>query len=305
MNLLRVTFLGTSAAQPTPGRGLSATALRRAGALWLFDCGEGTQRQMFRFGTGLDLEGICFTHFHADHYLGVIGLVRTLSMNGRVAPLRICGPAPARALLERMLNLVPDELSFPLEITELADGDEVRLEDARLRAFTTDHRIASLGYSLLEDARPGRFHPERALAQGVPPGPLFGELQHGRSVVVDGRAVSPAEVVEPPRRGRHLVLSGDTRPCAATIAAARGADLLIHEATFGDAEQERAELVKHSTAREAARIAREAGVQRLVLTHLSSRYDTEPSRLLAEAREAFEAVEIAHDGLSLELALPG
>ena len=302
--MLRLTFLGTSAAQPTVGRNLTSTAVRRAGELLLFDCGEGTQRQMIRFGSGFDVSAIFFTHFHADHYLGAIGFLRTLSMLGRQAPLRLYGPPPARRLLDVMLFTGTDALAFPVDIHEIAAGDVIRLHGAEVRAYPTHHRIASVGYALVEDARPGRFHPERARALGVPPGPLFGELQHGRSVTVSGRTIAPGDVVDPPRRGRSLVITGDTRPIEATAQAARGADLLVHDSTFGDEEQVRAEETMHSTAREAGRVAREAGVGQLVLTHLSTRYDRDPSPLLRQAAEEHPAVVVAHDGMVIEIPLP-
>ncbi len=302
--LLRLTFLGTSAAQPTVARGLTALALRRAGELLLFDCGEGTQRQMIRYGTGFDVAAIFFSHFHADHYLGAIGFLRTLSMLGRTAPLYLYGPRPAKRLLEVMLFAGTDALNFPIEIHELEPGAVVRRPGAEVRAYPTSHRTPSLGYALVEDARPGRFHPELATSLGVSEGPLFGELQRGRPVEVGGRTVRPEEVLEATRRGRTVVVTGDTRPVAATAAAARGADLLVHEATFGDDEQERAEETFHSTAREAGRVAREAAVERLVLTHLSTRYDQDPSPLVKQAREEWAATDVAHDGLILEIPLP-
>ncbi|GEJ58475.1 ribonuclease Z [Anaeromyxobacter diazotrophicus] len=302
--MLRVTFLGTSAAQPTASRGLSATAVRHAGELLLFDCGEGTQRQMIRYATGFDVAAIFFTHFHADHYLGAIGFLRTLSMLGRTAPLHLYGPRPAERLLQVMLFTGTDVLAFPIEIHEIAAGAVVRRPGAEIHAFATQHRTPSLGYALREDARPGRFHPDRALALGVPPGPLFGRLQRGEAVAAGGRTVRPEEVLDAPRRGRALVITGDTRPAAATAEAARGADLLVHDATFGDEEQGRAEETWHSTAREAARVARDARAGRLVLTHLSTRYDQDPSPLVRQAREEWPAVDVAHDGLVLELPLP-
>ena len=161
--MLRVTFLGTSAAQPTAHRGLSGTAVRRAGELILFDCGEGSQRQMIRFGTGFDVAAICFTHFHADHYLGAIGFLRTLSMQARTAPLAIYGPKPAKRLLEVMLFAGTEKLHFEVQINELKDGDVIKREGATITAFQTEHRVNSLGYALAEDERPGRFYPERAL----------------------------------------------------------------------------------------------------------------------------------------------
>src|SRR5512141_2690630 len=251
--MLRLTFLGTSAAQPTIQRNLTGLAVRRERELFLVDCGEGTQRQMIRYGTGFDVDAIFFTHFHADHYLGAIGFLRTLSMLGREPPLDVYGPRPARRLLDVMLFTGTERLAFEVRIHEVKPGDAIRRDGCDLVAFGTDHRTPSVGWALVEDARPGRFHPEKAIALGVPKGPLFGALQHGREVTL---------------RGRRIAVTGDTRPCAATVEAARGADLLVHDSTFGDAEQERAEETLHSTSREAARTAREAGAARLGLTHL-------------------------------------
>jgi len=301
--VLRLTFLGTAASAPTLKRGLSALAVRRAGELLLFDCGEGTQRQLIRYGAGFDVAAIFFSHFHADHYLGAIGFLRTLSMQGRTEPLPLYGPRPAGRLLPAMLFAGVDALSFPVEIHEVEPGEAVPRDGAVVQAFATDHRTPSLGWALREAPRPGRFHPDRARALGVPEGPLWGELQRGRPVRVGDREVTPGEAVEPPRPGRSLVLSGDTRPSPATVEAARGADLLVHDATFGDAEQERALTTFHSTAREAGRVAREAGARRLILTHLSSRYDADPSPLLQQAGEEFPGAEVALDGLCLELPL--
>jgi ribonuclease Z len=259
---------------------------------------------MIRYGTGFDVDAIFFTHFHADHYLGAIGFLRTLSMLGRVEPLLLYGPRPARRLLEIMLFTGTDSFSFPVEIHEIEPGHVVRREGAEIRAFGTRHRTPSLGYALVEDPRPGRFHPDRAAALGVPAGPLFGELQRGRSVDVAGRTVRPEEVVDPPRRGRRVVITGDTRPLDATVEAARDADLLVHDSTFGDEEQHRSEETMHSTAREAGRVARQAGVRALVLTHLSTRYDHDPSPLVREASEEFGHVVAAHDGLVVEIPVP-
>jgi len=304
--MLRLTFLGTSGAMPTAARNLSGLSVRHGREHYLFDCGEGTQRQMIRYGTGFDVTAICFTHFHADHYIGAIGFVRTLSMLGRGRPLDVYGPAPARRFLEELLMGGTDPMSFEIRIHEVLPGDAVRRDGATLVPWATRHRITSVGWVLQEDARPGRFHPERAREAGVPEGEMWGELQRGRPVTLPGgRVVLPEGIVEPPRRGRRVAVTGDTRPCAATAEAARGADLLIHECTFGDAEGARAVETTHSTAREAGRVAREAGAERLVLTHLSTRYDTDPSPLLAQATEEFSgAVEVARDGLIIEMPYP-
>jgi ribonuclease Z len=304
--MLRLTFLGTSAAQPTIQRNLTGLAVRRERELFLVDCGEGTQRQMIRYGTGFDVDAIFFTHFHADHYLGAIGFLRTLSMLGREGPLDVYGPRPARRLLDVMLFTGTEKLSFEVRIHEVKPGEPVRRDGCDLVPFETDHRTPSVGWALLEDQRPGRFHPEKAAALGVPKGPMFGALQRGRPVTLpDGRAVRPEEVVEAPRRGRRVAVTGDTRPCRGTIEAARAADLLIHDSTFGDPEQARAEETMHSTAREAARVAREAGAARLVLTHLSTRYDREFQPLVAQAREEYGgALDVAADGMVIEVPLP-
>ncbi len=304
--MLRLTFLGTSAAQPTIQRNLSGLAVRRERELFLVDCGEGTQRQMIRFGTGFDVAAICFTHFHADHYLGAIGFLRTLSMLGRAAPLDLYGPRPARRLLETMLFTGTEGLAFDVRIHEVAPGDRIRRDGCDLLPFATEHRTPSVGWLLAEDLRPGRFHPEKAAALGVPKGPLFGELQHGRPVTLPGgRVVRPEEVLEAPRRGRRLAVTGDTRPCRGTVEAAAGADLLVHDCTFGDPEQARAQETQHSTAREAARVARDAGAARLVLTHLSTRYDRDWDPLLTQAREEYAGpLEVASDGLTIEVPLP-
>ena len=305
MSLLRLTFLGTSSAQPTLHRNLSGLAVKADTDLLLFDCGEGSQRQMVRYGTGFTVDAVFFTHFHADHYLGIIGFLRTLGMMGRTEPMRMYGPPPAKRLLHQAVHLGLESLAFPIEIHEVKDGDVVRRGGYAVHAVGVDHRINALAYALVEDDRPGRFNLEKARELGVPEGPSFGKLQKGEAVALgDGRTVKPEDVLGAPRSGRRLVISGDTRPCASVVRAAKDADLLVHESTFSDDEQERALETRHSTAREAARVAREAGARRLVLTHLSSRHDTEPARLLAQAREEYKGpVEVAYDGLSVELPL--
>ncbi len=304
--MLRLTFLGTSGAMPTAARNLSGLSVRQGREHYLFDCGEGTQRQMIRFGTGFDVSAICFTHFHADHYVGAIGFVRTLSMLGRERPLDVYGPAPARPFLDELLLGGTDPLAFEIRIHEVRPGDTVRRDGATLLPWATRHRIHSVGWVLAEDPRPGRFHPERAREAGVPEGELWGDLQRGRPVTLEGgRVVRPDGIVDGPRRGRRVAVTGDTRPCPATVEAARGADLLVHECTFGDSEAARAVETTHSTAREAGRVAAEAGVERLVLTHLSTRYDVDPSPLLAQATEEFGGpVEVARDGMVLEMPFP-
>lgn len=305
VSILRLTFLGTSAAQPTVHRNLSGLAVKADADLLLIDCGEGSQRQMIRYGTGFSVDLVFFTHFHADHYLGIIGFLRTLGMMGREEKLTLYGPPPARRLLTTALHLGIERLHFPVEIVELAPGEQVKRAGYSLQAVQVDHRVNALAYLLAEETRPGRFQLEAARALGVAEGPDFGRLQRGVAVTTpSGRVVRPEEVLGPPRPGRKLVVSGDTRPCRTVVEAAREADLLVHEATFCEDERERALETRHSTAREAARVAREAGVKRLILTHLSSRHDVDVRPLLQEARQEFSgAVEVASDGLTVELPL--
>jgi ribonuclease Z len=299
--MIRVTFLGTAASRPTVRRNVSAIALQREGDSFLLDCGEGTQRQMMRYGTGFAVQDVFVTHLHADHFLGITGLLRTMALQGRTEPLRIFGPASSRATLEQVVSLGVDRVPFPLEIDELDAGSRVEYGEYDVVAFPVDHRTSALGYAFVEHERLGRFDVERARALGVPEGELFGKLHMGEAVEVDGRRIEPADVVGPPRPGRLVVYTGDTRPSEATKEIAKDASLLIHEATFGNEEAERAGQTYHSTAWGAAALAAEAGVRRLYLTHISARYSDDPSALEAEAREVFPGAVVARDGLSVEI----
>ncbi|MEO6529253.1 MAG: ribonuclease Z, partial [Gemmatimonadaceae bacterium] len=300
---LAIRLLGTSASRPTVERNVASLAIVREGETLLFDCGEGTQRQMMRYGVSFGLADIFFTHFHADHVIGVIGLMRTMSLQGRTEPLRLWGPRGAQRTLKRAEEFGMDRLSFPIEITDLEPGQRVERSDYAVIPFPVDHRGArAVGYALVEEDRKGRFNPELARELGVPEGPLWGEIHRGRAVTLpDGRSIEPSVLVGRPRPGRKIALTGDSRPCAATIEAAQGADLLIHEATFGDEEAARAVETGHSTAREAAEVAREAGVETLVLTHFSARYSRDASELGKEARECFERTVVGKDGLEVEV----
>lgn len=300
---LSLRFLGTSAARPTVERNVSSIALRREGETFLFDCGEGTQRQMMRYGVTFNLDGVFFTHFHTDHLLGIVGLMRTLSLQGRTDALRLWGPRGAERMLRRAESFGQDRLAFALEIGELAPGDEVKGDGYVVRAFPLEHRgPPSIGFALVEEDRLGRFNPDRAREMGIPEGPLWGRIHKGESVTLpDGRVVEPSELVGATRAGRTVVITGDTRPCAATILAADGADLLVHESTFGDEEAERAVETGHSTAREAAQVAKMAGVRQLVLTHVSARYARDASELESEARSVFAESRVARDGTEVEV----
>jgi ribonuclease Z len=298
---MRVTFLGTAASRPTVGRNVSSVLVNRAGELLLFDCGEGTQRQMMRYGTGFSVHDIFFTHMHADHFLGVIGLLRTMGLQGREEPIRLWGPQDSAHILRDAVNLGVDRVGFPVEILELGVDARIRRTGYDIVAFRADHGVRALGYAIIEDERLGRFNLERARELGVPEGPLFGRLHRGEAVEVDGRTIRPEDIVGEPRPGRRFVYTGDTRPSADTVEVSVSADLLVHDATFSDEEAERARATGHSTAREAAEVAEKSGALRLVLTHLSARYADDPRLLEREAREVFVKSSVAYDGLEIEI----
>jgi len=269
----------------------------------LFECGEGTQRQMMRYGVSFAFSEIFFTHFHADHFLGVIGLIRTLGLQGRPEPLLLYGPKGAKKVLGEAMKLGVERVPFPVEITELKPGDtahgarSTERDGYEIRAFATEHGGGSIGYALREFERRGRFDVEKAKAAGIPEGPMWGKI-------AKGEMPGPEGVVGPPRPGRLVVFTGDTRPSAATVDAAKGADLLIHEATFGEEEKDRAKETGHSTAKEAAQVALAAGVKKLGLCHVSARYSMSADELVKEAKEIFPAVFVARDGQEVDVPFP-
>jgi len=300
--MLSVTFLGTSASRPTVERGVSAIAVQREGETLLFECGEGTQRQMMRYGVSFSLNEIFFSHFHADHFLGVIGLLRTLGLQGRDTPMHLYGPKGAKKILSDAVELGVERAPYPIEIHELNPGDTLEREEYSLEVIGVEHGRGAVGYALREEMRLGRFDPDKARELGVPEGPLWGDLHRGETVTLeDGRRVEPSELVGPPRPGRLVVYSGDTRPCENVVAAAQGADLLIHEATFSEEEKERAAETLHSTALEAGQVALAARVRLLVLTHLSARFSIAPKVLLEETRQVFADAVVAKDGMTLDV----
>jgi ribonuclease Z len=302
--MLHVVFLGTAGSLPTPERNPSAILINREGEMMLFDCGEGTQRQMMRARTGMmRLNYIFLTHLHADHILGVPGLLETMAFQGREEPLTIAGPAHTIDLVEKFSSICYFSRDFEVRAMELEPGDVVRMDGYQVEAVETQHSVPSIGYCLKEDERLGRFNREAAIALGVSPGPLFGKLQHGQEVLVDGKVVRPDQVMGAPRPGRKIVYTGDTRPCRTVEAASRGADLLIHDCALADDMADWARETRHSTAGEAAQLARRAGVRQLVLTHISSRYSEDISPLLKDARNVFEKTLIAEDLMTIEIRL--
>jgi ribonuclease Z len=300
--MIQVTFLGTSAAVPTVDRNVAGLMVQRAGESLLFDCGEGTQRQMMRHGTGFLVDDVFLTHYHADHTLGIPGLLRGMAMQARTAPLRIYGPRSAERQIGPLVALGMDRPKFPVEIVELKAGDVLDRGDYELVVGEASHKGECVAYALVERMRLGRFDPAVARALGIPEGPLWGKLHKGEAVPdATGRMVTSAELVGPPRKGRKVVYSGDTVPCAAVRALAQDADLLIHEATFGEDERDRALETRHSTARDAATVARDANVKQLWLTHISARYSREAPELAAEARAVFPETKVAKDGVVVEV----
>jgi ribonuclease Z len=270
---LDLVFLGTSGSMPTAQRAPTAILLRRGGERLLFDCAEGTQRQLLRSNVGLiELREVFLTHYHADHYLGLPGMLKTFALRGRETPITIYGP-PGLAELFGALRRIFGRLTYPYELIELQPGEILERGDYRLATFPVDHGVSALGYALVEEARPGRFDVEVADALGIPAGPERGALQRGEAVTLpDGRVIAPESVLGEMRPGRKLVVSADTAYSRDVVEAARGADVLVHEATFAQEERERARETLHSTAADAAEVAREAEVGLLALTHLSNRY---------------------------------
>lgn len=299
--MIRLTFLGTAAARPTVRRNVSGLAVQREGDLFLFDCGEGTQRQMMRYGSGFGVRAIFVTHMHADHYLGIAGLVRTMQLQDRTEPLMLVGPPGSESLLRRTVALGGERLPFALDVVECGEGAAYQGDGYAVHAFPVDHGTRAVGWALVEDDRLGRFDVDRARELGIPDGPLFGKLHRGEDVEVDGRVIRAADLVGEPRPGRTIVYTGDTRPCDATRRSASTADVLVHEATFSDEERDRARQTYHSTAAEAATVAKDAGVGRLFMTHLSARYSDDPRALEREAKEVFPRARVAHDGLVVEV----
>jgi ribonuclease Z len=289
-----VFFAGTAGSVPTARRGLPALLVRRGGERLLFDCGEGTQRQLARSVGLLDLDDIFLTHFHADHWLGLPGMLKTFDLRGRDRPLAIHGPSGLKELIALALRAA-GRVGYELKLFELEPGQVLERAGYTIAAVQAEHRGRGFGYVLYEDERPGEFDRDAAVRLGVEPGPEFGRLQRGESI----RGVTPDQVLGPSRAGRKLVLSGDTVPCQGIALAAYQADLLIHEATFCSSELERAAETRHSTAAQAAELAREADVRMLALTHLSSRYP--PRVLLEEAREIFPNTSVPRDFDTIEL----
>lgn len=308
---MKLTFLGTGAGSPSLTRNVSSLGLQwpQRAALWLFDGGEGTQQQVLRSPLKLSqLEQIWVTHLHGDHVFGLPGLLASRSAAQDVeTPVTIFGPQGLEEWLRTTLRLTATGLKFPLQFETVIEGLVFEDDTREVYCRRLNHRVTSYGYAAREKPRPGTFDAAQATALGVPFGPLFGQLKAGGSVTLpDGRIVDGTELVGPPRPGRKVIICGDTgrTPAAAELAA--GADVLVHEATFLSDQQDRAVAAGHSTAAEAAMVARDAGVGTLILTHVSARYESESqpraSDLLAEAQEIFPNTLLARDFWAYDVA---
>jgi ribonuclease Z len=292
---LDLVFLGTAGSMPTAQRAPAAILVRRGGERVLFDCAEGTQRQLLRSNVGLvELREVFLTHYHADHYLGLPGMLKTFALRGRDLPLTIYGPAGLQELFNALKRIF-GRLTYDVFVRVVSPGEVLERDgEYRIETFAVDHGVSAVGYALVEEPRPGRFDVGRADALGIPVGPERGLLQRGESVTLsDGRTITPDAVLGPSRPGRKVVVAADTAPARSVVAAARGADVLVHEATFAEEERARARETLHSTALEAAEVAREADVGLLVLTHLSNRYFG--PEIAREARSVFPETVVPRD----------
>ena len=298
---LSVVFLGTGGSVPSARRATACVLIRAGGSRILIDAGEGAQRQMIA-STGLvQVDDIYITHFHADHYLGLPGLLKTYDLMERQAPLRIVGPAGLRDLFEALRRIF-GRLRYEVELVELEPGEGIGHDGFEMRAFPVEHRMKALGYAYVEPERPGRFDVEAARGLGITDDRDFGRLQRGETVSIDGSEVRPDQVLGEPRAGRKIVITGDTAPCEMTRIAAHAAQLLIHDGTFALEESARAADTGHSTARDAAQLAAEAEVRMLAIVHVSSRYNV--SAVLEEARAAFPNTVAPRDFDLVEIPFP-
>jgi ribonuclease Z len=298
---LSVVFLGTGGSVPSARRSTASVLVARGGERLLFDCGEGTQRQMQRSLGLVQVDEIYLTHFHADHILGLPGLLKTFDLTDREKPLAIYGPRGLRDVFGVLAPLV-GRLHFDVDLDELEAGAAVAHDGYEVQAYEASHGVRANGYALVEAERPGRFDPEAARAAGVPEGPAFAALQRGEEVDGSSGRVAPDQVMGPSRAGRTVVITGDTAPSPATVAAAADAELLIHDASFAEEDAQRAAETGHSTIGQAAAVAAEAHVKMLAAVHISSRYHV--GKVLEEALEAFEATVAPRDFDTIEIPFP-
>jgi ribonuclease Z len=300
---MKLVFIGTGGSWPTKDRNLSSVALKMNGDVILFDCAEGTQRQLFHSSMNfMHVNTILISHFHGDHFLGLPGLIQSMYLNDRKRPLYILGPEGTTDTVRGTLSLGYFSPTFDILTRDLSDGDVIDHENYTITSRSVDHDIPALAFCVEERMRKGRFHPEKALALGVPEGPLFRQLQNGKEIKLNDKIIKPEDVMGPPRKGRKVVYSGDTRPSQTIIEMAKDSDVLIHDSTFAHELEEKAIDYGHSTTIHAAKAAKEANVKVLFLTHISPRYD-DGQKLEDEAKEIFQCTFCAYDFLEYEVQL--
>lgn len=304
MTQLNIIFLGTGGSWPTVKRNVTSIALKRGSEVLLFDCGEGTQRQFQKSKLShMQISKIFITHFHGDHFLGLPGLIQTMQLNDRDKPLHVYGPKGMKRLLQQLLSLGYFKPGYKIVAHEVVDGDVLDFDDYVVHVLRVKHGVTAVAYSLEEKIRPGKFDKPKALKLGIPEGPLFSRLQRGKTITLkDGRKINPDMVLGAPRKGRKIVISGDTKPCDKMIEFSKDADVLIHDATFDSRLEDVAGEYGHATAFQAAEIAKKADVDKLFLTHISPRY-LDQRVLEDDARKVFKNSFVAKDFQEIEVKL--
>lgn len=298
---MKIVFLGTGGSYPTPSRNVSSIAVKFDGDVLLFDCGEGTQRQIMKSSISfMKIKKIFISHFHGDHFLGLPGLIQSMNLNDREDTLEIYGPVGTLEVMKKLITIGYFRPGFEIDVYELVPEAELDFDGYSISTFSANHNIPTLGFVFKEDDKKGRFNKQRALDLGIPEGPLFSKIHGGNPVRVDGKIIEPEEVVGPPRKGRQIVYSSDTKPSLEIIDAAQNADVLIHDGTLDSSLSDKALKHDHSSVDMAARAAREAGVKKLFITHISPRYEDTAS-LELDAKEIFENSTIPSDLFEYEL----
>lgn len=292
---MKIVFLGTGGSYPTPKRNVTSIALKFKGDVILFDCGEGTQRQIMESSISfMKIKKIFISHFHGDHFLGIPGLIQSMNLNDREDPLEIYGPVGTSEVMKKLITLGYFRPGFEIDIYELNSEARLRFDEYSITTIKSNHNVPTLGFSFKEDDKKGRFKKQKALFIGIPEGPLFSKIHNGESIEVDGKMIQPEDVVGPPRKGRQVVYSSDTKPSEEIVEAAEDADVLIHDGTLDSSLSDKALLHDHSSVDMAARAAKEAGVRKLFITHISPRYE-EATSLELEAKKIFENSTIPSD----------
>ncbi len=301
---MEIVFLGTSGSLPSPQRNVAAIAVKRGGEIILMDCGEGTQRQFMHSKLSfMQVNRILITHLHGDHFLGVPGLIMTMTLNDRSAPLEIFGPRGTVETVQTLVRLGHFNPGFKVVVRDLTPGEEAAAAEYTIRCIASPHQVPTLAFALEERMRPGRFNVERARELGLPPGPLYRRLQTGETITHRGRVITPDMVLGPPRRGRKIVYTGDTTPNPDLEWFARDCDVLIHDSTVESALEGKANEYGHSSARQAAQAAVGCRARKLFLTHISPRYG-DPSVIEAEARAIFPEAVVALDFMEYSVPYP-